>query len=186
MGPADSPVAEGWTPITKNDLFTWEKGYGWSVDLPRDDFSYRGRQSLNEQKVFHYGIVQNQGVRNTFKRRQRPIDIPPIRVYGDPSGLYQEHIDDVTRDAVLDPENLAFTVALPNGRYWVSLVIGDLQIPRYGIDVYANGYPCCVQHLHGSSHVPRLFRTGICLARAGGVSRSGRAQHASYCDAPKR
>ncbi|MHC4352565.1 MAG: glycoside hydrolase family 2 TIM barrel-domain containing protein, partial [Planctomycetota bacterium] len=140
MGPADSPVAEGWTPITKNDLFTWEKGYGWSVDLPRDDFSYRGRQSLNEEKVFHYGIVQNQGVRETFERRKRPIDIPPIRVYGDPSGFYQEYIDDVTRDAVLDPENVAFTVALPNGRYWVSLVIGDLQIPRYGIDVYANGY----------------------------------------------
>jgi len=140
MGPADSPVAEGWTPVTRNDLFTWEKGYGWSVDLPRGDFSYRGRQSLNEEKVFHYGIVQNQGVRSTFKRRERPIDIPPIRVYGDPSGFYREYIDDVTRDAVLDPENLAFTVALPNGRYWVSVVIGDLQIPRYGIDVYANGY----------------------------------------------
>ena len=140
MGPADSPVAKGWTPITKNDLFTWEKGYGWSVDLPRDDFSYRGRESLNSIKVFHYGIVQNQGVRSTFKRRKRPIDIPPIRVYGDPSAFYEEHIDEVTRDSVLDPENLAFKVALPNGRYWVSLVIGDLEIPRYGIDVYANGY----------------------------------------------
>ena len=140
MGPADSQVAKGWTPITKNDLFTWEKGYGWSVDLPRDDFSYRRRESLNSAKVFHYGIVQNQGVRNTFKRRKRPIDIPPIRVYGDPSAFYEEHIDEVTRDSVLDPENLAFKVALPNGRYWVSLVIGDLQIPRYGIDVYANGY----------------------------------------------
>jgi outer membrane protein assembly factor BamB len=140
MGPADSPIAEGWTPITRSDLFTWEKGYGWSVDLPRDDFSYRGRQSLDTDKVFHYGIVQNQGVRNTFKRRKRPIDIPPIRVYGDPTGFYEEQLDDVTRDAVLDPENLAFTVALPNGRYWVSLAIGDLQIPRYGIDVYANGY----------------------------------------------
>jgi len=140
MGPAGSSVAPGWTGVTQEDLFTWERGYGWSVDLPQQAFQYQGPESLDSDKVFNYGIVQNQGVRDTFKRRQRPIDIPPIRVYGDPSSFYEAHLDAVSRDAVLDPNALAFKVALPNGRYWVSLVIGDLQIPRYGMDVYANGY----------------------------------------------
>lgn len=97
MGPVGSSVAPGWTGITKEDLFTWERGYGWSVDAPRQDFEYQGSESLDTAKIFHYGVVQNQGVRSTFKRKERPIDIPPVRVYGDPLFFYGEHRDAVTQ-----------------------------------------------------------------------------------------
>lgn len=40
----------------------------------------------------------------------------------------------------MDPDQLAFKVALPNGRYLVTLIVGDMQIPRFGMDLYANGY----------------------------------------------
>jgi len=142
MGPADAPVKDGYTKVTKDDVFSWEKGWGWSLEPAADDFVYAGRGSLPTQKGFDYGIVQNQYLRRTFEKHGKPCDIPPIRmmVGQDTYDFYEAYLDDMTRDSVLNPEELAFKVTLPNGRYLVSMVVGDLQIPRYGMDVYANGY----------------------------------------------
>jgi len=140
MGPAGAPVAAGWIEIAKDDLFTWEKGYGWSVDTPENIFAYSGYEEVLQEKLYRYGIIQNQGLRRVFEKRNRAMDFPPIRdMWGD-LDFYDVWLDDVSRDAVLDPDELVFKVALPNGRYLVSLIIGDVQIPRYGIDIYANGY----------------------------------------------
>jgi len=139
MGPADAPVKDGWIPITKDDMFTWEKGFGWSKDKPANDYAYDRR--FQYQKGADYAVVQNHGIRRAFESAGRDCAIAPIRQAGGPHTLnfYEASLDDATTDAVLDPDLLAFKVALPNGRYLVSMVIGDLQIPRYGIDVYANG-----------------------------------------------
>jgi hypothetical protein len=140
MGPDDALVESGYIKIAKDDLFTWEKGYGWSIDTPDNDFAYTGYDEALQEKLYRYGIIQNQGLRRVFEKRNRAMDFPPIRnMWGDPD-FYDDWLDDVSRDAVLDPHELAFKVALPNGRYLVSLIIGDMQIPRFGIDVYANGY----------------------------------------------
>jgi hypothetical protein len=139
MGPADAPVKKGWTRITKDNMFTYEKGFGWSKDKPANDFAYEGR--FFYQKGADYAVVQNQGIRRAFENAGRDCAIASIRQAGGPHTLdfYEEYLDEATTDAVLDPDQLAFKVALPDGRYLVTLVLGDLQIPRYGIDVYANG-----------------------------------------------
>jgi hypothetical protein len=100
-GRSDRRLPRGWTGITKGDLFTWEGGYGWSVEAPRRDCQYQGSESLDTAKVFRYGAVQNQELRRTFKRRQRSVDIAPVRVYGDPSLFYGEHRDTVTQPKAL-------------------------------------------------------------------------------------
>ncbi|MHC4401906.1 MAG: hypothetical protein ACYTG0_19715 [Planctomycetota bacterium] len=139
MGPPDAPVKEGWTRITPDDEFTWERGYGWSIEKPAGHYAYRGR--VPSQKGADYGVVQNQGLRRAFEKRGRPCDVAPLRQTAGPHTLdfYDEVLDDVATDAVLNPDLLAFKVTLPNGRYMVSMILGDLQIPRYGMDVFANG-----------------------------------------------
>ncbi len=140
MGPVDAPAKAGWTKIAKGDLFTWKQGYGWSVDTPENDFAYAGYDDLYRKKLYQYGIIQNQGLRRVFEKRNRVMTFPPIRNQWGYPEFYDEWLDETSSDCVLDPDELAFKVALPNGRYLVTLVIGDVQIPRYGIDVYANGY----------------------------------------------
>ena len=41
MGPKDSPVAKGFTRVTREDTFTWQKGWGWEKP-PESDCAYRG------------------------------------------------------------------------------------------------------------------------------------------------
>ena len=48
MGPADGPIKQGFTPIHKDDVFSWEKGYGWSTEAAADDFVYRGKKDFDE------------------------------------------------------------------------------------------------------------------------------------------
>jgi len=143
MGPADGPVKEGYTRVTKGDVFSWEKGWGWSLEPAAGDSIYTDRSSLPIQKGVDYGVVQNQYARRAFAKRDREARLPLVRmmVSDDTYDFYDKYLDDMTRDSVLNPEELAFKVALPNGRYYVSMVVGDMQIPRYAMDVYANGYP---------------------------------------------
>ena len=139
MGPAGAPVKAGYIPIARGDLFSWEKGYGWS-GAPTADFAYEGQQSLSFLKWLDYATVQLRAISRAFEGKGR--DYPRFtRMMVQPETLqfYDEFLDEVSRDAVLNPDVLSFKVALPNGRYQVSMVVGDLQIPRYGIEVYANG-----------------------------------------------
>ncbi|MFC1734710.1 hypothetical protein ACFL1X_01240 [Candidatus Hydrogenedentota bacterium] len=139
MGPADGPVKEGYTPITSDDLFTWKKGFGWVLDKPQNDYQYKG--TIPGQKIFDYGIVQNQHIRREFEKRGRFASIASIKVQAgaDTFDFYDTQLDEVSKDAVLNTEELAFKVTLPNGRYMVSMVLGDMQLPRLGMDVFANG-----------------------------------------------
>ncbi|MFC1736171.1 CARDB domain-containing protein [Candidatus Hydrogenedentota bacterium] len=138
MGPADAPVKKGYTKITKDDVFSWEKGFGWSMSPAADDYAYTGPDSLTHEKARDYAIVQKTFLEKAFARRDRTsrshVRMMPL------DQLYDPYMDDLARDAVLKPEELPFKITLPNGRYMVSMVVGDLQIPRYGIDIYANGY----------------------------------------------
>jgi len=158
MGPAGTPVQNGYTQITKDDLFTWEKGYGWSVDTPKDDFAYRNRTDFSEQKNLDYGTAQIRPLYGIFERHGKELISPWAgamnwHFHQDTYAFYDAFLNDMSRDAVLSPDELAFKVTLPDGRYMVSVVLGDLQIPRYAMEIYANGvlidsnkYTGMVQH----------------------------------------
>lgn len=141
MGPSNAPVRKGWTRITKGDGFSWEQGYGWTTGPAADEFYFADPSSQSFQKAMDYLAVKDQRKRAAFVKRERKQGIRGERVapsmYAE---FYEKYLDEVSRDAVLNPDELAFKVTLPNGQYTVTMIIGDLQLPRYGMDVYANGY----------------------------------------------
>ena len=139
MGPEDSPLEEGYTRVTTGDLFSWQKGWGWE-SAPADDFVYQGPGSVSVQKMVDYDLVRKNRMDRAFARRNREFRAKGARRFDYTDPLYQAFLDDLSGDAVLNPGELVFKVALPNGRYAVSMIIGDVQLPRYGMDVYANGY----------------------------------------------
>ncbi|MFC1736798.1 CARDB domain-containing protein [Candidatus Hydrogenedentota bacterium] len=144
MGPPDGPVKEGYTRITKDDLFSWEKGFGWSTERAAGDFTYSGKKSQSVQKNMDYATVQVMPLYDVFEKHNKELTsllAGSVRWKGheDTWEFYDTFLDDMSRDVVLNPDELAFKVALPDGRYLVSMIIGDLQIPRYAMEIYANG-----------------------------------------------
>jgi len=139
MGPQDSPLHEGYTRVTREDVFSWEKGWGWESP-PAADFAYTGPDSVSVQKRVDFELVQLERMESAFSRRGKEFRATGPRrfYYTDP--MCRAFLDELSSDAVLNPGELVFKVALPNGRYSVSMIVGDVQLPRYGMDVYANGY----------------------------------------------
>ena len=141
MGPADGPLKEGWNRITKDDAFSWERGFGWTPEAAADDFHYADPSSQSFQKVMDYVVVTDTRRREAFAKKHRPLGIRGARI--SPSqfeDFFESYLNPMSRDAVLNPDQLAFKVALPKGKYTVTMIVGDMQIPRFGMDVYANGY----------------------------------------------
>ncbi|MFC1737035.1 hypothetical protein ACFL1X_13040, partial [Candidatus Hydrogenedentota bacterium] len=144
MGPADGPLKKGFTRITKDDGFTWEKGFGWTTSAPVDDYIYEGKASFSEAKNKDYGVLQVMAMRDAFERRNRPLTSGwahylKWNLHKDTYSFYDTFLDDMAKDVVSNPDELAFKVSLPNGTYTVSMVIGDVRVPRFGMEVYANG-----------------------------------------------
>jgi len=138
MGPASASSPSGYTRVTKNDVFSWEKGWGWTSEAA-EEFAYSGPQSVSGDKKRDYEVVLLEMERRAFNEEGKELDPRSNPWHHDLSALYKAYLDDVSRDAVLNPGVLTFKVALPNGRYQVTMILGDLRLPRHGMDVFANG-----------------------------------------------
>ncbi len=138
MGPAGSPVEKGYVRVTRDDTFSWEKGWGWE-GRPAADFLYTDPGSVSVRKRTDFELVQIQEQERSFAKRDKELNQRGPRRFDNAAPMQDFFLDDLSRDAVLNPGELVFKVALPNGRYAVTMIIGDVQLPRYGMDVYANG-----------------------------------------------
>ncbi|MFC1737147.1 hypothetical protein ACFL1X_13615, partial [Candidatus Hydrogenedentota bacterium] len=130
MGPVDGPLKEGWNRITKDDTFSWEKGFGWTPQAAADDFYYANPSSQSFQKLMDYVVVTDARRREAFAKKNRALGTRGARVCPPMfEEFFETYLDPMSRDAVLNPDQLAFKVALPKGKYTVTMIIGDMQIP---------------------------------------------------------
>jgi len=109
FGPENSPVAEGYQRAGALDSYSKTTGYGWVGQAPEDFVS--PKPEINRPKYWHL----------------------------DPAFFYDSFVTPLRYDGVEYEGALAFRFDLPPGRYRVAATVGNLDEPRYSIDIYANG-----------------------------------------------
>jgi len=65
MGPVSAPSPSGYTRVTKRDVFSWEKGWGWTSEAA-EEFAYSGPQSVSGDKKRDYEVVLLEMERRAF------------------------------------------------------------------------------------------------------------------------
>ncbi|MHB9029228.1 MAG: hypothetical protein ACYC9O_10690, partial [Candidatus Latescibacterota bacterium] len=100
MGAPDSPLRDGFTRVTVNDLYTPEKGWGWA-ERPAGDFDRPGSR-FNEEWYRKFWGPQITGKEPYF---------------GEP-------VDDLWRDGIADKRDMVFRAKVPNGVYNVFVTLG--------------------------------------------------------------
>ncbi|MFC1734537.1 hypothetical protein ACFL1X_00360 [Candidatus Hydrogenedentota bacterium] len=111
FGPPDSPVADGFVGIGAEARYSSEVGYGWSEGSPVD-----------------YAA-------------SKPPRMKTSWWHNDPHFWWDRMVDDFKRDCAEDSGPISFKVDLPRGRYHVIATLGNMNDPRYSVDVFANGQP---------------------------------------------
>ncbi|MHC4179436.1 MAG: hypothetical protein ACYSWU_18140, partial [Planctomycetota bacterium] len=109
FGPADSPVADGYTGVDASAAYSPQRGYGWSAGAPRDYTA------------------------------PKPAPRRTYWWHADPVHFFHEITNDFRHDGVESRQPFSFRIDLPTGKYRVEVTVGHLTEPRYSIDVYANG-----------------------------------------------
>ena len=113
MGTADSPLKDGYTRITPENLYSAKIGYGWAAK-PAGAFD----RTKSRCKAAWYQKFWGEQV-----------------VGADP--YYGEPVDDLWRDGVADKNDLKFRVNIPNGTYNVYVTLGDEEWSRLDMNVAA-------------------------------------------------
>ncbi len=109
FGPENSPVEEGYERSDASDSYSKTKGYGWVGQSPKDFVS--PKPEPQRYKYWHL----------------------------DPVYFYEDIVTPLRYDGVEYEGPLSFRFDLPPGRYRVAATVGNLDEPRYSIDIYANG-----------------------------------------------
>ena len=111
MGTPDSPLKEGFTRVTPNDLYSKKTGYGWATK-PASAFD-RPKSLCKAQWYQNFWGEQVVG--------NQPY-------YGEP-------VDDLWRDGVADKNDLVFRIDVPNGVYNVWATVGDEEWTRLDMNI---------------------------------------------------
>ncbi len=109
-GTPDSPVMDGHQRLTHADRYSAARGYGWESEAESLEFA-------------------------------RPQPDPQLRgSWGQLllAEAYDNHRDDLNRDAVIGRQDLTFRLDVPPGSYRVSVTLGDLSVALGSIDVFLN------------------------------------------------
>ena len=101
----------GYERLSPGDAYSSGKGHGWETRVQAVEF-------------------------------ERPVRDPKMR--GSRGQLileeaYDFHRDDLNRDGVISKDDLAFRLDVQNGRYRVSITLGDLSQALGSIDLFVNG-----------------------------------------------
>ena len=113
MGTPESPLKEGYTRITPEDIYTSNKGYGW-LEKPSSSFDRTKSRCKAQwyQKFWGEQVVGNQPY------------------YGEP-------VDDLWRDGIAGKEDMIFSIDVPNGVYTIWATVGDEEWSRLGMNIAA-------------------------------------------------
>jgi len=115
MGAPDSPLKNGYTQITPENVYSPDKGYGWS-QKPVSAFD----RSKSRCKAAWYQKFWG------------------VQVVGD-QPWYGEPVDDLWRDGVSGKDDITFRLEIPNGVYNVWATVGDEEWTRLDMNIEAEG-----------------------------------------------
>ncbi len=115
MGTSDSPLKEGCTRITQDDMYSSDNGFGW-IEKPASAFD----RSKSRCKAAWYQKFWG------------------MQVVGD-RPWYGEPVDDLWRDGVSGKGDIAFRLDVPNGVYNVWATVGDEEWTRHDMNIEAEG-----------------------------------------------
>ncbi|MFC1734788.1 hypothetical protein ACFL1X_01630 [Candidatus Hydrogenedentota bacterium] len=111
-GTAKSPVMKGYKRLTASEQYTESRGYGWETPSATD-------------LVF-----------------KRPVPNPEgYGSYGETvlAKLYETDRNNLNQDGVISKDDLIFRCDVPDGRYRVSVMVGDWHKTLGSMDIIANG-----------------------------------------------
>ena len=110
--------------------------WGWE-SAPESAFYYEHLESVSVEKRLDYELIKFHSLQTAFADQGKKSRLRSPRRMHHTDPLVQAVLDDLSRDAILNPNDLVFKVALPNGRYQVSLILGDLQLLDFASDNFS-------------------------------------------------
>ena len=99
-GSAGSPVAAGYTRVVRHELYTPERGYGWSR---------MAASAFDRTETLAYWCNFGHADKNRTDK-QTPHWAPT---------------NSLIRDGIQDPDEIEFRIDVPDGDYWVRVTCGD-------------------------------------------------------------
>ena len=114
-GTSDSPVAKGYRKLTASDVYSNSRGYGWVS--PNAKGSY----------------VTEEGLTMEYPQLVRGAE--PAHMFG----FWKNNLDPIHSDSVQSVDDLVLRADVPEGRYRVRLLVGDLAKNIGSITVHLNG-----------------------------------------------
>ena len=137
FGTADSPSAKGYASVTGQDAYESSRGYGWESAV-QEGFATQTPSWDDETPSQKVG-------------RGITLEAPL---------LYNQFADPLNRDGVSSTRPMTFRVDLPNGRYRVSVLVGDLTEPLGSLWLDANGR-AVARNLSTKHYIWRTYPFGL-------------------------